>query len=228
MKSYGIMFKAEMIRAYLAGVKTQTRRTRGLDKLNLHPDAWRLSGLLESGALFTNIQDERRHFSPKYPYGKAGDELWFKETWAIICKVALPNCECETEDEIKENHYVEYRADTDNPYPGDWPEDEAKGNDIAPKWKSSMYMDRKYSRISVPVLNVRVERLWDITKADAFAEGVRTTYLNQPPDWMDIESYHTLWDKINGKGNMPWSLNPWVWVYEFPKYENPIIGSGER
>jgi len=231
MKEHGILMSAPMVRAYLAGLKSQTRRTRGLDVINADPNAWKFIGLKlrEDGslqALFERLirttLSETKWI--KMPYGWRGDLLWFKETHALICKVADPYCWCETEKEIVQNHYVEYRADTTNRYPADWPEDEAKGNDEAPKWKPSIFMKRKYARIVTPVLNVRVERLHAITEEDAKAEGCiawndtvhGTTYIGE---------YSILWNKINEKV-YPWSFNPWVWVYEFKPNEKKMVSSG--
>lgn len=217
-KTYGVMMKAEMIRAYLAGLKTQTRRMKGLQRINQYPDRWTLLSIGDGLALFRDKEDQRHLTFIRLPYGDESSTLWFKETWAIICNNALPTCECETDEDRKANHYVEYRADNGNPYPGEWPEEEARGNEDAPKWRSSMLMPKKYSRFqNIPILKVRVERLRSITPADAFAEGVRSEYLHQVPDWMDVDSYAELWNKINGK-TFPWQSNPWVFVYEFPKY----------
>ena len=218
--TYGVMFKAEMVQAYMAGVKTQTRRLKGLDEINQMPDSRKFSGWMWKDHRATAcFQSADSILKVKSPYGFDQDTIWIKETYGVICKVADPLCWCETDEEIRENHYVEYRADTGNPYPGEWPAEEAKGNDEALKWRSAMFMPHKSSRFTdIPILNVRVERLHDITVADAFAEGVRTNYLNQRPDWIDKQSYAELWDKINGK-TYPWSDNPWVFVYEFPKYQ---------
>ncbi|KNB61007.1 hypothetical protein [Chryseobacterium sp. Hurlbut01] len=44
---------------------------------------------------------------------------------------------------------------------------------------------------------------------------------NPWPDWRDPKSsFQTLWDSINGK-TIPFSANPFVWVYEFKRIEKP-------
>ncbi|OGB26500.1 MAG: hypothetical protein A3I66_21465 [Burkholderiales bacterium RIFCSPLOWO2_02_FULL_57_36] len=96
-------------------------------------------------------------------------------------------------------------------------------------------MPRWASRINLEIVAVRVERLQDISKADAIAEGIEgcdvvingrsqgwtwrdyTSKCDDPCEWFSnpIRSYRTLWETINGPGS--WNANPWVWVVEFKK-----------
>ena len=80
-------------------------------------------------------------------------------------------------------------------------------------------MPRWASRITLEVTGVRVERLQDISVADAKAEGVewfRSGGVECPgmPETA-IEAYRNLWESINGPGS--WDANPWVWVVEFKR-----------
>ena len=93
------------------------------------------------------------------------------------------------------------------------------------KWKPSIHMPRIASRILLEVVNVRVERLNDISEEDAIAEGINlpSPYVGIGMDgeviesetisWMPSDYYKELWESINGPGS--WDLNPWVWVVEF-------------
>jgi hypothetical protein len=82
------------------------------------------------------------------------------------------------------------------------------------------------------VTGVRVERLQDISEADAMAEGVETwregwdmktattMFLHGTQARVKTNDgaiaqrlYHLLWESINGPGS--WYLNPWVWVVDF-------------
>jgi hypothetical protein len=82
-------------------------------------------------------------------------------------------------------------------------------------------MPRWASRLALTVTEVRVERLQDISEADAIAEGCRqyasSTKLSRPfnPDWKGIyrEGYAELWNAINGAGS--WESNPWIVAYTF-------------
>ncbi len=83
------------------------------------------------------------------------------------------------------------------------------------------------SRITLEVTGVRVERLQDISEADAAAEGI-TPYPGHPGRWLSehrpglnypsaIAAYRDLWESINGPSS--WDANPWVWVVEVKRVE---------
>ncbi len=92
-------------------------------------------------------------------------------------------------------------------------------------------MPRWASRITLEVTGVRVERLQDISEADAAAEGVESLR-NEGEYWKDYvrsttrcdeltcltgrESFRTLWDSLAAPG-ADWDANPWVWVVDFKR-----------
>jgi len=91
-------------------------------------------------------------------------------------------------------------------------------------------MPRKLSRILLEIVAVRVERLHDISEADAQAEGVERVVVGNgwrrysdldseeagmPPCVDARSSFRSLWAKINGEAS--WNDNPWVWAIEFAK-----------
>lgn len=87
MKSRPILFSGPMVRALRDNQKTQTRRTRGLDKINAEPDAWEL---LYSGGIDNAWWTFARRDNPEVvekircPYGVPGDQLWTRETWKPV------------------------------------------------------------------------------------------------------------------------------------------------
>jgi hypothetical protein len=75
-------------------------------------------------------------------------------------------------------------------------------------------MPRVASRILLRVVDVRLERLQDISAGDAVAEGILPTTVHDP-----VLAYRGVWESINGEGS--WDANPLVWVVEF--YPDPIV-----
>lgn len=128
------------------------------------------------------------------PYGKTGDRLWVKETHAIN----------------PEDGGIVYRA-TDPSW------DEASTKDCKTiLWKPSIFCRREYSRITLEIVSVRVERLNFINEQDCVAEGV-SAYVENDRSFTAKEAYSLLWESINGAGS--WDANPWVWVMEFKRVE---------
>jgi hypothetical protein len=77
-----------------------------------------------------------------------------------------------------------------------------KENKVKKGWKPSIHMPKEAARIWLQIKDVRVERLQQISYADAKAEGVEYPH-----------NFYDLWLKINGP--LSWDANPWVWVVEF-------------
>lgn len=214
MKERPILFSAPMVRALLAGTKKQTRRVmklRGEPAEPPMPFRGRANELTGEWGICYTPRVITQHV--RCPYGMAGERLWVRETFGYVSphEGRAPIAECN----------IEYRADlppgcTDQP--GQWPADEARGEDEAPKWRPSIFMPRRASRITLEVVSVRVERLQDISEADAQAEGVAPyepdDAVKQGPRWFRM-GYEYLWEKINGKGS--WESNPWVWCVEFKR-----------
>ena len=105
----------------------------------------------------------------------------------------------------------------------------------AGKYRNARFAPRWASRITLEVTGVRIERLRDISKPDAIAEGLVTTpvdpeiaasgcnwtYEGQTKHGSAISAFAALWDSLNGKPRKPggadisWQANPWVVVIEF-------------
>lgn len=185
MKERPILYAAPMVIAYRADLKTQTRRTRGLDELNNEPERWILVSDCGPGDGYFRFSD-RKYVYPdmaiRCPYGVTGDRLWTREAFAL-------ETECDGEDPpfsdgrpIKRSDDDEspawtqphYRA-TDDP-PTLTCEDpkcaQCRDNDYGPHWQPSIFMPRWASRDTAEIISVRPERLQSITEADAIAEGV--------------------------------------------------------
>lgn len=192
-----ILFNAEMVRAILDGRKTMTRRVIK----NKNFIDWVNCGFSDQ-----YIKDPSNLWHEHCPYGRPGTRLWVRETWAKIWNQdGCLNSDQECPDHCPGCHY-EYKADTEDKYPGEWPDD--CGDDLfCPKWKPSIYMPRKASRINLEIMNIGIERLQDISSDDCWREGVS----NHP------DAFRKLWDSINAKRGYSWESNPFVWVIEFKR-----------
>jgi len=178
MKERPILFSGAMIRAILAGQKTQTRRV-------VKPQA--------IASPIPSSKTGRVHC----PYGKPGDRLWVREAWRTVAE-----SNDLTPRDLTAAHRFWYEADA--------PHQLGYG-----KLRPSIHMPRIASRILLEVVSVRVERLQDISEADAEAEGITTTECLECDGWAN--AYSRLWDSIYGEGS--WAANPWVWVVEFKRIE---------
>lgn len=219
MKERPILFSGPMVRAILEGRKTQTRRIVKPQPLDV-TDAVRdvpggnmfyaaIARRDVMGVYFTSLGSDQQH-EWRCPYGQPGDRLWVRET----------HCVWRAGNADGTGKHIAYRAtEPDSPCGG---------------WTPSIFMPRWASRITLEVKDVRVERLQDISEADAIAEGLydaRGHHLAECPAYSDEpnrkcacgsqtaqEEYHGLWDSINGAGS--WSANPWVWVIEFSQHQS--------
>lgn len=212
VKERPILFSAPMVRALLAGSKTQTRRALR------HPTAnSNVPGKHAPIAPYRNphggwnfVLAATGHGTGDpfpCPYGAPGDQLWVRETFihepADYCweaSVSIPSRPACTV----------YRADV-------------QGDSAGAGWKPSIHMPRNLSRIRLEIADVRVERLQDISEADAIAEGLQRSgdghawnvedEMHRASDPRD--SYFSLWEAINGAGSV--AANPWVWVVAFKR-----------
>lgn len=134
------------------------------------------------------------------PYGVIGDHLWVRECFSKPYEL-----------DIQAKCFTGFYRATD------------AGRKV--KWMPSIFMPRWASRIALEITNVRIERLQDISEADAQREGwdwsnhdVMQTY---DPVTMDTARrwFQAKWDEINGK-RAPWGSNPLVWLVEFKRMEN--------
>lgn len=214
---HGLMLRKEMVLAFLDGWKNQTRRLKGLQVVNDKPDEWVLRPFLNAldetqRAVFTHRERDDFHLI-KPPYGGIGNTLHFKETWKMY------------ERETDGKDFLHYRADDAKIFPywwteNDWcrPDPVWFKQDVFHKWRPSMFMPRICSRFrDVPILDLRIERLNDISEQDALGEGVDKDIVSLP-GVTAITCFRQLWNSINGK-TAPWESNPWVWVYVFKRYE---------
>jgi len=209
-----ILFNTEMVKAILDGRKTQTRRVIKPQPINEKPHlewgwAWRKS----KKTWFSGVTLKQLVSKPGLlyhsPYGKPGDELWVRETWR-------PS---------QINGKVWYKAGEWLPYIKKYKtvHESYKGIDGTSKWRPSIHMPRRASRIQLTVKDVRVERVTDITEDDAKAEGMKFDLQDASIKYSElyngnytlVHKFYSLWNSINGSRGYGVETNPWVWVIEF-------------
>lgn len=204
MKYIPILFSTPMVQALLAGKKTMTRRTKGLEKISLLATEivkWQKQS--DWVARFKYKGEEKYEATNliKCLYGQVGDVLWVRESF---CK------------DINNNYVFKTMFGVSDSF----------------KWKPSIYMPKAACRLFLEITNIRVERLQDISENDAISEGIEVldghsnyknylygdgmnyTYVKTPK-----LSFCTLWKSINGEES--WEANPWVWVIEFKQISKP-------
>jgi hypothetical protein len=221
MNSKPILFSGEMVKAILEKRKTQTRRVISLiDFEKSGTVGYDFAFRSKSGA-WNEVPQE--WLIRKYcPYGQPGDQLWVRETWKCEeLDSGLDGVRFAADGAFRE---IENTFDASNA----WGEANRKGG----KWRPSIFMPRWASRITLEIVSVLVERVQEITKEDAKAEGVSNLWRwdakrnSKHPEHFRravlnpyVANYSVLWDEINSKRGFGWDVNPWVWVVGFKVLE---------
>ena len=215
VKSRPILFSAAMVRAILDGSKTQTRRILK-PQLSFDPNDHQGTNL--SGK--SSAQEAIDQVIASCPYGQPGDQLTVKEDAWMWCgklvsgltqKTKKPKiCWMETR-----NTQPVYCAD--HPLiPQGVPENGThRVGDLNYMWRKKIarFVPAWASRITLEIVSIRIERLNEITHADAIAEGCPPH--PECPTQSVCGDYERLWESINGPGS--WNANPWVWALTFKR-----------
>lgn len=222
-----ILFNTEMVRAILDGRKTCTRRICKDANEYTVPDMEFYNADKRTYAVH-NFADKKHteqlsiaeRTCPICP----GDILYVRETWERFecwkCEGdERGNCPKEPKKSVlyKTCGCYMYRA-TDEIY-GD------------AKWHPSIHMPKEAARIWLRVMDVRVERLQDVTEDGAKAEGAidNRGFIHSPEN--EYDRIHTardhfikIWNSTIKKSDIDrygWDANPYVWVISFERCEKP-------
>jgi hypothetical protein len=167
------------------GRKTQTRRV-------MKPQPADPTSLLKVFTDGYRWATEDRYFKCPHP---VGSRMWVKEGWSPDHAAFYP-------------HFpVVYRADADitpNDIEGGTVESPEAGRRFPFKWRSPMFMPRSVCRTVLEVTEVRVQKVQDITEADARAEGVAS-----------VAEFAARWDALHAKKGNGWDKSPRCWAYTF-------------
>lgn len=210
MNARPILFSGEMVRALLDGRKTQTRRI-----VKPQPETWfnddgefgkHVGLLFQAGVADNPAWLPIEKLAERCPYGQPGDLLSVRETWGPGFTYG------------GEYPCVFYRAD-DGCRVKDGARTVAAGHvESRPpdsmRWKPSIHMPRWAFRLTLELTDVRVERLQDISEADAIAEG----FAHKHADNGDVKrpasfQFRDLFYDINKRALCDY--NPWVWALTF-------------
>jgi hypothetical protein len=245
VKERPILFTPDNAQKVHVGSKTQTRRLVKPqpvieDGLSIYADG---NGVLSAqkrgskwdGFYFVTAQDGNKI---KCPYGKIGDRLWVRESFAIVPSTAY-----------RLSEGVQQKANPTDTY---WSAVYAAGWTLSPiRMSPSIHMPRWACRTVLEITEIRAERLHEASTEDIWDEGVRveapsganpdnvkfpkdfaTWPESKQDEWfkgqarathmaqlhhIDLmhEAWEELWDSINGVHS--WKFNPWVWVLKFKK-----------
>ncbi|SFI36241.1 hypothetical protein [Albimonas pacifica] len=229
-----IIFSGPMVRALLEGRKIQTRR---VIKLGRHlpgycgpkgaendPTCWGWEDT-ENGDWITLEKDpgQRLGWRDLRAAYRAGDRLWVKEAHNIWNAHGLhrddgkrwgPWGGLPTQLSPDRTRIAYFREGFDRCDPG--------------PWRSSRFMPRWASRLTLTVTDVRVQRVQEITDADAVAEGVQGRAgadIDIDGFWWPgspVALFRTLWDSLNAKRGLGWEANPWVAALTFEVHRSNI------
>jgi hypothetical protein len=201
MNSKPIIFSAPMIQAILARKKSQTRRV--IKNLDMIQD------VRDGVPYFEDAYGDWHKTSTACPYGQPGDQLWLRETWGIH---RLDN------NGHKEFPNILYKADSSTRLVLSQKVWEYEQEEF--QWRPSIFMPRWASRINLLIKDVRVERLQEISEADAIAEGFEAWAYTGNDGYDDDfgtakDGFTRLWDHINALRGYSWASNPWVFMIKF-------------
>lgn len=234
-----ILFSGEMVRAILEGRKTQTRRV-----VKPQPKTEGLQGvyadLYNHGPEWAFWLPDNRMTEPRTwpcPHGTVGDRLWVREAWRIG---SFMDGEPMVFDyraggdsmEERDNDSPDYEAwsermaseSTDELEKMQWPHKDGDGiyrwDDCESplRWRPSIFMPRWASRITLEITDIRVERVQDITEADAKVEGCLPIVEEDCSVTCGTRktNFRDLWNSIYAKWERIW--NRGLGYYEFQQF----------
>jgi hypothetical protein len=216
-----VILRAHEVRGILDGGQTQFRRVvkpqpvmHRWDHSSMDPpfhDSMAFVGrdICANGFLAIGVEHLKESAAMlKCPFGSAGQKLWVKEMFLH----EMSNHEIADTGEYESRWKpkgckIEYVSDGAV-------ERHLHPNRVGGSWmgkRPSVHMPRWASRLTLEVVSVKVQKLQDISRGDAMAEGCHFQNMAGGPD--PVEWYRNLWSSIHGGES--WARNEWVWVTSF-------------
>lgn len=235
VKERGITFSGSLPQAIRDGIKTMTRRVinpqpaRCAEGPRLHTDDfWRF--FYTGGNVW------------KCPYGAVGDLFYVREAyyqfghWEPV-EGAKTKGGKQKWVFVPDSDFVVFNVFNESEIAGRVRLGRHHKDPATPAWHKRLarFMPRKYSRTTVEITGIGIERLQDISEEDAIAEGIESDVFDQTVGYRDYsksngwfidwpgasygtagrESFKSLYESIHGPGS--WERNEWVWKLEFRK-----------
>jgi hypothetical protein len=210
-----IIFSGPMIRALLDGRKTQTRRLlRNPEYYGCPTGDCPHERQAECDAAMAGLSAKEIGFA-------IGDRCYVREA-AWIAPPAWTDSPVNPMGPQRQE--VAYAADDRSGYTRN------AANDYKLRLRPSIHMPRWASRLTLFVDDVRVQRLQDISEADAVAEGIEARGVGVLWGWFDYletnpnltrhfadprKSYASLWDSLHTAAGTRWDDNPWIYALTF-------------
>ena len=200
-----ILFNTEGVKAILDGRKTVTRRAlayRGLlDKQHaLDREPYKCGTGEWCFDMQTAVDDYKTYFLN--PPCQPGGILYVRETWCSAYDGERYFYRADKHTRREEKQFLDY-------------------DDV--RWSPSIHMPKEAARIFLRVIDVRVERLQDITYEGCKAEGFDGVIFEDDTEGLPtiaINRFSRMWNSTIKKKNIglfDWEANPWVWVIEFER-----------
>lgn len=216
-----IIFSEDMIKALPD--KTQTRRTSGLDLINgteahNNPDRYFIEEIID-GFLHVEDLETLQQLKIKSKYGMPGDKLGVKENY-----YAFGNWQWHIDPNGKKKQkFVDITEPGKYQFFENPPEIKLTKKTEKVGWylRPALFMPENISRHRLIISEIKCERLLDISKSDAIAEGMALPFIclkygSQDP----VSNFKSVIASLNGSKIL--DQNPWVWVVKF-QAQPPLI-----
>jgi hypothetical protein len=196
------IFNTDQVRAIQEGRMTQSMQVvkRPLDDRGIRlcePTGW----------------EDWHGASIKCPFGKVGDVIAVRETWAITTNVnSMPNWPDRFNIPIEEGSCFIYRAHGE----WQWVDDDGFSTEKS-FWRSPATMPREAARLFLRITHIRVMRVQELTGRDILNQGYDNGKSNPTMGirWENMQRMHM-------EQLMPdtWNANPYMWILDFTKTDN--------
>lgn len=248
MSTKGIIFSASMVRALIAGTKTQTRRllTPGTAAFGSAPKEYWPHGAFDRAFPDASYLHVPAHYGycavcdesgwdgtvhRLYPYISKGDRLYVREGWAV--KRCEPCLDHERDWQSLHGPTLRYLADgAEIEHCGDRLTGRGIYHGPVEKGRSPIHMPRWASRLWLDVTEVRVERLQSISTEDCNAEGMEEPgfwdQVAAGEPWSARRAYRDLWNTLHTEPGTRWEDDPWVVAVSFAVHHGNVdeVGHG--